>query len=88
MPPETCPNCGADVPRKAKACPECGACEKTGWSDEHQSGDLGLPEEEFNYEEFVKREFGARKALPYGISWYWWVVSLLLVGVLIWLILR
>ena len=23
--PETCPNCGADVPRGALACPECGA---------------------------------------------------------------
>jgi hypothetical protein len=30
MPPEFCPNCGAEVPRKAKACPECGADEETG----------------------------------------------------------
>ena len=24
-PPDVCPNCGAEVPRNAKACPECGA---------------------------------------------------------------
>ncbi len=30
----TCPNCGADVPIKAKACPECGSDEDTGWSEE------------------------------------------------------
>ena len=27
-----CPNCGAEVPVSAKACPECGSDEKTGWS--------------------------------------------------------
>jgi NMD protein affecting ribosome stability and mRNA decay len=29
---EICPNCGADVPRNAKACPECGSDENSGWS--------------------------------------------------------
>jgi hypothetical protein len=35
MMPETfpCPNCGAAVPLKAKACPECGSDEETGWSE-------------------------------------------------------
>ncbi|NJK63905.1 MAG: hypothetical protein HC921_15570 [Synechococcaceae cyanobacterium SM2_3_1] len=28
-----CPNCGANVPVKAKACPECGSDEETGWSE-------------------------------------------------------
>jgi low affinity Fe/Cu permease len=29
----SCPNCGADVPIKARACPECGSDEQTGWSE-------------------------------------------------------
>jgi hypothetical protein len=29
----TCPNCGADVPIKARACPECGSDDETGWSE-------------------------------------------------------
>ncbi len=32
----TCPNCGADVPLKARACPECGSDKETGWSEEAQ----------------------------------------------------
>ena len=77
-PPETCPNCGADVPRHARACPECGSDEKTGWSEDAASDHLDLPEENFDYDEFVQREFGAKKHLPRGLSWFWWLVGLLL----------
>jgi hypothetical protein len=78
--PETCPNCGADVPPNAKACPECGSDENTGWSDETHVDGIDLPEENFNYDEFVKREFGSKKALPRGINWLWWIVALLLLA--------
>jgi hypothetical protein len=90
MTPEICPNCGAEVPPKAKACPECGACDETGWSEgaEAQSADLGIPEESFNYDDFVQREFGAKKVLPYGVGWFLWIVSLVVVGTLVWLFLR
>jgi hypothetical protein len=76
--PETCPNCGADVPASAKACPACGADEKTGWSEEAYVGGLNLPDEEFDYEEFVDREFGKKKRLPFGMSRFWWTVALVL----------
>jgi RNA polymerase subunit RPABC4/transcription elongation factor Spt4 len=79
MPPETCPNCGADVPRNAKACPGCGADEKTGWSDSAIADNLGIPDENFNYDEFVKEEFGTGQVKPRGIRWVWWVTALLLV---------
>jgi hypothetical protein len=81
--PESCPNCGAAVPPLAKACPECGSCEKTGWSDAATCETLDLPDEDFDYEEFVKKEFGAKKALPRGISWFWWLVSLLVAGIIL-----
>ncbi len=41
-----CPNCGAEVPIEAKACPECGSDEKTGWSEDTMYDDLDLPEHE------------------------------------------
>jgi hypothetical protein len=89
VPPETCPNCGADVPRNAKACPECGADEKSGWSDEAYASRLGLPdEEEFDHEEFVKEEFGTGERKPRGISWFWWITALLLLLLLLFLFLR
>ena len=76
MAPETCPNCGADVPPNAKACPECGSDENTGWSEEAKTDGLGLPEENFDYDDFVKREFGGNKPVPRGIHWFWWVIAL------------
>ncbi|MCX6892429.1 MAG: zinc ribbon domain-containing protein [Verrucomicrobiota bacterium] len=82
-PPYTCPNCGAEVPRKSRACPECGADEHTGWSEAARSDGLGLPDESFDYNDFVKREFGGEKPVPRGIHWFWWVVALALVAAFI-----
>jgi predicted amidophosphoribosyltransferase len=74
--PEICPNCGAEVPPKARACPECGADEKTGWSERAAAQRLGLPDDEFDYDEFVKEEFGEKKqAARPQIGWFWWVVA-------------
>ena|ERR1044072_6204144 len=80
MPPEICPNCGADVPPDAKACPECGSDENTGWSEDAHRESLGLPDENFDYEDFVKREFSEEKVKPRGLQWFWWVLAFLLIG--------
>ena len=80
MAPETCPNCGADVPRNAKACPECGSDESTGWSDSAYASNLGIPDENFSYDEFVKEEFGTKRVKPRGIHWIWWLTALALIG--------
>jgi uncharacterized membrane protein YvbJ len=85
--PETCPNCGADVPRRARACPECGSDEKTGWSESAQSQSLDLPDDEFNYDEFVQREFGKPKRSKMKLFW-WAVAVVLLVGSLFLLLRR
>lgn len=73
--PDTCPNCGADIPRKARCCPECGSDESTGWSEEAATSGLGLPDDSFDYDDFIKREFGAPDPRPRGISWFWWLVA-------------
>jgi predicted nucleic acid-binding Zn ribbon protein len=83
MPPEFCPNCGAEVPSSAKACPECGADEQTGWSDRAHAHRLGIPDDEFDYDEFINEEFGKKKesrVKPSNIRWLWWVVA---IGVLL-----
>lgn len=40
-----CPVCGTEVSRKARACPECGSDEETGWSEAAQYTHL-LPDRE------------------------------------------
>lgn len=43
-PPDHCPVCGESVPGTAKACPGCGADERTGWNEEATRYDgLDLP---------------------------------------------
>lgn len=83
MRPDVCPICGETVPPKARACPGCGADEKTGWSEDAATQGLDIPEpaDEFDYDDFVKREFSAANPKPWGIKWFWWVIAvLLLVG--------
>ncbi len=82
--PETCPNCGADVPRNAKACPECGSDESTGWSERASAQSLDLPDDEFNYDEFVKEEFGGKEKPP--VKRFWWMVAVVLLVLSVWLL--
>jgi uncharacterized membrane protein YvbJ len=83
MTPETCPNCGADIPKRAKACPECGSCEATGWAEDSKSDGLNLPDDEFDYDAYVKNEFGAKRLIPRGIQAFWWGVAIVLVILLL-----
>ena len=47
-PPTECPVCGDAVPRNARACPGCGADERSGWNEEATRYDgLDLPDEAF-----------------------------------------
>ena len=78
QPPETCPVGGQDVPRKALACPGCGADHNSGWNDEATGLDgVDLPGENFDYAQFVEREFGG-KAKPAGQKKVWWAISVVL----------
>ncbi len=43
-PPGDCPVCGEFVPKGARACRECGSCERTGWSEEAEYDHLDLPD--------------------------------------------
>jgi hypothetical protein len=87
MTPEICPNCGVEVPRRAKACPGCGADENTGWSEAAGSADLDLPDEGFDYNEFASREFGAGARKPAGLRWFWWLVGVLVLAGTIWFLI-
>lgn len=77
--PEVCPVCGEDVPRGALACPECGADHNSGWREEAGSYDgVDLPGEGFDYDEFVRKEFGSGSK-PVGIKTAWWITAILLI---------
>lgn len=78
-PPEICPHCGTDVPRNALACPECGSDYETGWSDDADAQRLGLPDEKFDYDEFVKEEFGPEQHPGQRkMGMLWWIAAIVL----------
>ena len=81
-----CPNCGAEVSPNAKVCPECGSDEKTGWSDNTVYDGTGIEDpEEFDYNDWKRREVGGHDPRRTKRQWFWWVVALLIIGVLLWL---
>ena len=71
-----CPVCGEEVPNNAKSCPECGACDKSGWSGRAESSGLNLPDEDFDYQKFIEGEFGGRPKKS-AIHWVWWLAALI-----------
>jgi len=73
-PPPTCAQCGADLPPRAHACPECGADERTGWREPSIYDGLDLPEPDTDEPLKPRRRSGQ-------LAWYW-----LLAGVVVLLI--
>ena len=74
--------CSHDVPRGALACPECGADHHSGWRDDATQYDaLDLPDEDFDYDEFVQKEFGSspqRSFKPEGMKTIWWITAIVI----------
>jgi hypothetical protein len=54
----TCPHCGEEIARKAKACPYCGSDESTGWSEGTYLDGIDLSDDE-SYKEAHANEFGS-----------------------------
>ena len=66
---DACPNCGEDVPDKARACPHCGSDENTGWSEMTYLDGIDLGDES-DYEETLGREgLSCQKSNPQNRIW-------------------
>jgi len=78
------------VPPKAAACPECGSDYETGWSEDADAQRLGLPDDKFDYDEFVKEEFGreGKGIRPRSIGAGWWIAGIVLLIALVFFLLR
>jgi hypothetical protein len=53
-----------------------------GWRKDAEAYDgVDLPDEDFNYEKFVKQEFGSYQRS--GLKRVWWITAILLIAALI-----
>jgi hypothetical protein len=84
-PPETCANCGAAIPRRARACPDCGADERTGWRENSIYDGLELPDHAWQADADPGNPPPAGRRTPRvnGVPWLWWCVGLALLAVLV-----
>lgn len=82
-PPGDCPICGARVRKGAKACPDCGADDRSGWRDEAAEDGLNLPDSEFDYDRFVENEWGRPEKSPGGSALGWIAGVILLAALLV-----
>ncbi|GEM_PF-1080255 len=70
-----CGNCGADLTSQ-DFCRSCGASEESGWGD----GYVGEEEEQdFDYDDFVRSEFGDGKSRHAGVASSTWGAMLLII---------
>jgi uncharacterized membrane protein YvbJ len=81
--PDVCPVCGEEVPRGALACTECGADHNSGWREDADAYDaVDLPDEDFNYDRFVREEFGSAPQ-PAGVKTFLWIAAIVLIVVFV-----
>lgn len=80
-----CPFCDSKV-RVGSPCPGCAKKvrkkERTkthAWSQPSSQDGLDLPDDDFDYEAFIAREFGKAPHRSSGIKWYWWWLAVALV---------
>ncbi|MEI7927971.1 MAG: hypothetical protein WCH40_05420 [Verrucomicrobiales bacterium] len=82
-----CPGCGDEVPIGPRGCPKCTRPPKRRkrrrWEHGTAQDGLDLPDEDFDYDDFVAREFGKVPHRGLGIAWYWWITALVILILLI-----
>lgn len=96
-----CPGCDQEVPVGSRGCPRCNppskrrkrrraaaSSGKPGWKSGGAYDGLDLPDEDFDYDAYVAREFGIKPHKRIGIAWYWWVTAVALLGVIAWGLIR
>ena len=83
-----CPSCGAEVRVGSRGCSRC-AGKTADWEKEDYLDGVDMPEDasEFDYNDFVKREFGGggpSRVKPHHIKWKWWITAVLLLSASFW----
>lgn len=77
-----CAGCAPKHARRAKRQPPRPP-ERRPWAQDEDLDGLDLPDEDFDYEAFVAREFGSAPHRRLGVKWYWWVLGVVLVVALL-----
>ena len=83
-----CPGCAPKRQRRRKRLKKVASSRRKDWNQDAISEGLGIPDEEFDYEDFIQREFASKPHRRIGIKWYWWATAAGLAGLLGWTAIR
>lgn len=75
-----CPGCAKKPPKKGKQAPKPA---KKPWEQDSALDGLDLPNGEFDYDQFVEKEFGKAPHAKLGVKWYWWLLGVIVLVSLI-----
>ena len=78
--PFVCPVCNEQLSPNAKACPNCGACHRSGWSQDTAYDGLGIDDDGFDYNKFIVGEFGGKPRVKSRREIMIWVISAILLA--------
>ncbi|MEC5129576.1 hypothetical protein VSU19_22635 [Verrucomicrobiales bacterium BCK34] len=83
-----CPECDADVSPNARGCHACGARKENGrWMRSAIYDGIGVDgDDDFDYDDFVEREFGSGRSRKTPKEKFWWVVAVFVLLVFIWMV--
>lgn len=85
-----CPTCGAEA-RVGRPCPGCKPAKKRKpsapekprpWEQDSSADGLDLPGDDFDYGDFIEREFGRKPHRKTGLAWYWWLLAAVMLVVM------
>jgi hypothetical protein len=86
-----CPFCDREV-RVGSPCPGCAQPPKPSrptkksWRQDSVYDGLDLPDDDFDYDEFVAREFGRTPHRKLGVKWHWWLLGIAALAAMIGLV--
>ena len=91
-----CPTCGSEV-KVGAVCPGCvpkrhrrkkrvraGPKKRKPWEQDAIYDGIGIPDDEFDYEDFIQKEFSKKPHRKLTIKWYWWLTGVVLLGLFAW----
>lgn len=91
-----CPGCDREVRVGSRGCPYChppakrrkrpkAAAKRTrrSWESSPAEDGLNLPDDDFDYDDFIAREFGGKTSRRHRLKWYWWLTAVLLLALMV-----
>ncbi len=73
-----CAHCGAEVAFGSTVCHECGASDDSGWCDDQAVSTEGY-EDDFDYDDFLRREFPSHTSAPRWGSLKTWLTAIIVI---------